>query len=73
MKALPLPLGRDREKRTALRTNQIARFVIMPSQKKIIIIIIIVVFDVVTITIMIITIIINIMCLCRVEERNFSC
>ena len=73
MKALPLPLGRDREIRTALRTNQIARFVIMPSQKKIIIIIIIVVFDVVTITIMIIRIIINIMCLCRVEERNFSC
>ena len=57
-----------------IRTNQIARFVTVPSQKKkkkkIIIIIVIVVFDVVTITIMII---INIMSQCRVVERNFSC
>ena len=34
--ALPLPVGRDRKIRTAQRTNQIAWFVIVPSEKKII-------------------------------------
>ena len=34
-KALPWPVGRDRKILTGLGTNQIARFVTVPSQKKI--------------------------------------
>ena len=31
---IPLPVGRDRKIRTAQRTNQIAGFVTVPSEKK---------------------------------------
>ena len=34
-KALPLPVGRDRKIRTALRTNQIVAIATGPSEKKI--------------------------------------
>ena len=35
MKALPLPMDRDRKIMCVLRTNQIARFITVPSEKKI--------------------------------------
>ena len=33
--SVTMPVGRDRKIRTALRTNQIARFVIVPSKKEV--------------------------------------
>ena len=33
--SVTMPVGRDRKIRTALRTNQIARFVILPSKKEV--------------------------------------
>ena len=33
--SINVPVGRDRKKRTALRTNQMTEFVTVPSEKKI--------------------------------------